>query len=104
MFLKNRYGSGFKIELRKQDINEPILANPKVKQYLEKHLGQGIKTISDDSHSCAFQIPKNFSSKFEKFFSGFDKSDVQKQLNVKSYEISVTSLEEVFMTVGEEEG
>lgn len=31
MFLKNRYGSGFKIELRKTDSNEPILENSKIK-------------------------------------------------------------------------
>jgi hypothetical protein len=104
MFLKNRYGSGFKVEIRKSDVNEPILANPKIKQYMEKHLGAGIKVISDDSHSCALQIPKNWSNKFEKFFAQFDKEETQKQLNIKSYEISVTSLEEVFMTVGEEEG
>lgn len=54
MFLKNRYGSGFKLEIRKEDANEAILANSNVKVYMEKHFGTGIKTISDDSHSCSF--------------------------------------------------
>ena len=53
MFLKNRYGSGFKIDIRKTDSNQQILENSKIKQYMEKHLGPGIKTISDDSHACS---------------------------------------------------
>lgn len=63
-----------------------------------------MKSLGDDSHSCAFQISKSYAPKFEAFFSDFDRPEVQEKLNVKSYAVTVTSLEEVFMRVGEEQG
>jgi hypothetical protein len=44
------------------------------------------------------QIPHEYSSKFEVFFKGFD-SELAR-LQIRSYGVSITTLEEVFMKVG----
>jgi hypothetical protein len=44
-------------------------------------------------------IPANYAGKFKEFFEGFDavhKSD----LNIDSYGITITTLEDVFLSVG----
>jgi ATP-binding cassette, subfamily A (ABC1), member 3 len=45
-----------------------------------------------------FQIPMSLSSKFKEFFENFDKN--LEQLGIRSYGISITTLEEVFLRVG----
>ena len=54
MFLKNRYGSGFKLEIKKQDVNEQVVPNSRVLAYLKSNLGDQVKTLSDDSHACSY--------------------------------------------------
>jgi len=54
MFLKNRYGSGFKLEIKKKDANEQVVPNSRVLAYLKSNLGDQVKTLSDDSHACSF--------------------------------------------------
>ena len=54
MFLKNRYGSGFKIDIKKNDIHKQVVPNPPLLVYLKKNLGNDCKMLSDDSHGCSF--------------------------------------------------
>lgn len=48
----------------------------------------------------AFQIPQEYSEKFQEFFDSFDR-DLEK-LGIKSYGISVPTLEDVFLKVTNE--
>jgi ATP-binding cassette subfamily A (ABC1) protein 3 len=45
-----------------------------------------------------FQIPMSLSSKFKEFFTSFDQK--LEDLGIRSYGISITTLEEVFLRVG----
>jgi len=45
-----------------------------------------------------FQIPMSLSSKFKEFFMDFDQK--LEDLGIRSYGISITTLEEVFLRVG----
>lgn len=57
-----------------------------------------VKLLSEVSSEMTFQIPTALSANFKGFFELFDGSLAR--LDVKSYGISVTTLEEVFLKVG----
>ncbi len=72
--------------------------NTKVGQYLQQHFGEVVK-LSEVSSEITYQIPTSLSYKFKDFFVSFDQ-DLDK-LDIRSYGISVTTLEEVFLRVGD---
>lgn len=67
-------------------------------KYLEAHLGPEVKLLQEVSSEITFQIPNSLSSKFKDFFGKFDGE--LEVLGIRSYGISVTTLEEVFLKVG----
>jgi ATP-binding cassette subfamily A (ABC1) protein 3 len=73
-------------------------ANKKVGVYLEEKLGASVQLMSEVSSEITYQIPKGLSERFKNFFHDFDK-DLD-GLGILSYGISVTTLEEVFLSVG----
>lgn len=50
------------------------------------------------SGEISFQIPKDYSSQFKEFFEQFDR-DLEK-LQLRSYSVGITTLEEVFLKIG----
>ena len=98
LFLKNRFGVGYNLTMVKQSKD----STSRISAYLHKNLGPEVKMLSEVSNEVAYQIPSNLSGKFKEFFEEFDK-DLEK-IGVRSYGISITTLEEVFLRVGEEEG
>lgn len=64
---------------------------------MHSHLGN-VQKLSEVSSELSFLIPLGLSHKFKDFFSEFDKA--LDDLEIKSYGISVTTLEEVFLRVG----
>jgi ATP-binding cassette subfamily A (ABC1) protein 3 len=93
LFLKNRFGVGYNLTMVKKDKE----ANTKVGKYLEEKIGE-VKKLSEVSSEITYQIPTALSYKFKDFFADFD-NDLDK-LGIRSYGISVTTLEEVFLRVG----
>lgn len=93
LFLKNRFGVGYNLTMVKNH-KEP---NTKVGPYFEQHLGP-VKKLHEVSSEITYQIPISLSYKFKEFFENFDYS--LDMLDIKSYGISVTTLEEVFLRVG----
>jgi ATP-binding cassette subfamily A (ABC1) protein 3 len=71
--------------------------NTKVGEYFKQHLGH-VKKLHEVSSEITFQIPTSLSHKFQGFFEDFDNS--LDMLDLRSYGISVTTLEEVFLRVG----
>lgn len=57
-----------------------------------------VRKLSEISSEITFQIPTALSYKFKEFFQYFD-YDLD-MLDIRSYGISVTTLEEVFLKVG----
>jgi ATP-binding cassette, subfamily A (ABC1), member 3 len=94
LFLKNRFGVGYNLTMVKKT-KEP---NKMIGKYLMAHLGPEVKLLQEVSSEITFQIPNALSSKFKDFFSKFDGE--LDQLGIRSYGISVTTLEEVFLKVG----
>jgi ATP-binding cassette, subfamily A (ABC1), member 3 len=54
--------------------------------------------LHEVSSEITYQIPTALSYKFQKFFEEFDRK--LDSLDIRSYGISVTTLEEVFLRVG----
>lgn len=96
LFLKNRYGAGYKITMVKSS-KEP---NNDVGAYLTEKLGPNIKKLSEVSSEIAYQVPSEYAPKFIDFFENFD-NDLEK-IGIKSYGISITTLEEVFLKINKD--
>mmetsp|Transcript_7283 Transcript_7283/g.6806 ORF Transcript_7283/g.6806 Transcript_7283/m.6806 type:complete len:90 (+) Transcript_7283:2215-2484(+) len=55
--------------------------------------------LSEVSSEVTFQLPNSSVNKFKTFFEGIDNN--LEELQIKSYGIGVTTLEEVFLKVGD---
>jgi ATP-binding cassette subfamily A (ABC1) protein 3 len=58
--------------------------------------------MSEVSSEMTFQLPTESSAKFKEFFSSLDEN--LDKLNILSYGVGVTTLEEVFLKIGKGEG
>lgn len=94
LFLKNRFGVGYNLTMVKETKED----NKKVEPYLREKIGE-VKFLSEVSSEITFQIPTSLSHKFKDFFNQFDRD--LPQLDIRSYGVSVTTLEEVFLKVAE---
>ena len=94
LFLKDRYGSGYKLTIVKKGKK----ANTVIQPFLESHLGT-VEKLSEVSSEITFKIPAEKASLFQEFFEEFDKE--LDRLNIMSYGISMTTLEEVFIKANE---
>lgn len=96
LFLKNRFGVGYNLTMVKKSKEQNNLIEPYLRK--EENLGNQIKKLSEVSSEITFQIPSQLSERFKNFFTRFDQ-DLD-GLGIRSYGISVTTLEEVFLKVG----
>ena len=95
LFLKNRFGAGYKLTLVKQ---EKELAEG-MESFLDVYFN-GIKKHSETRKEVNFVIPRDQTSNFKAFFQSFDsKLDEYK---VKSYGVSMATLEDVFLKINKE--
>lgn len=94
LFLKNKFGIGYNLTVVKKDkASTSDLAN-----FITENLSQDVQLLSDISSEVTFQLPLRLAPKFKAFFDLFDAN--LNQLCIRSYGISVTTLEEVFLRVG----
>jgi len=95
LFLKSRYGVGYHMTLVKESPKCPSLEVEKV----VKSLVPSAEIVTDVGMELSFILP---SSEAYKFPDLFDKLEAMKEvLKISSYGISITTMEEVFMKVGE---
>ena len=95
LFLKDRYGAGFKLTIVKKSKK----ANKAIQPYLEAELGD-VEKLSEVSSEITFKIPSDKAPMFQEFFEKFDNE--LKRLDIVSYGISMTTLEEVFLRANED--
>ena len=94
LFLKNRYGTGYKLTCVKSS-KEP---NEKVGPFITENLGE-VELLRELASEISFLIPAESAGQFQVFFSNFDQRLTE--LDILSYGISMTSLEEVFLKSNE---
>jgi ATP-binding cassette, subfamily A (ABC1), member 3 len=98
LFLKKRFGAGYKLTMVKDSKTE----NKLIKPYIESKLGVQAELISEISSEIAFGVPDTAEGRFTDFFASFDQD--MTALGILSYGISITTLEEVFLHINKEFG
>ncbi|CAG9318442.1 unnamed protein product [Blepharisma stoltei] len=95
-FLKNRYGVGYYIKIVKDLDSGNSFDDNAVIDFIRNHISES-KISSNTRAEITFHLPISSVSQFNDFFASLDAS-LQK-LNIKSYGVSATTLEEVFLKV-----
>lgn len=93
LFLKQRYGVGYQLIIEKavqQDL-------PQVEEFIKRDIPDILK-LQEVSGEISFQIPKENCTKFKDFFQKFDAN--LERLQLRSYSVGITTLEEVFLKIG----
>ncbi|XP_077973323.1 cholesterol transporter ABCA5-like isoform X3 [Styela clava] len=96
LFLKNRFGCGYHLGVVSKSPEDAT------------RIGSCVNTHIDDAQlqrsvgmEHVYTLPLNQVSKFSELFADFDKR--QDELNIQSYGVSMTTLEEVFLKIGEDD-
>ncbi|RYH21652.1 hypothetical protein EON65_20340 [archaeon] len=99
-FLKTHYGAGYKLVVEKTNgFNAQHLDS--LLAYIQIHVPEVRHVIEDcDAQHEVFSLPFTGVSKFGAFFAQFDTQLTR--YHVKTYGLSITTLEEVFLKVGED--
>ena len=74
--------------------------NKVIEPFLKEYFGKEVEKLSEISSEMTFMIPKEKRNVFQQFFQDFDRK--LDELEIKSYGISITTLEEVFLAVNAE--
>jgi len=72
-------------------------SNVEIEKFIKKSLPEAIM-MQDLSTEIHYQIPGRASSKFKDFFNSLDSSLTK--LNIGSYGVTVTTLEQIFLKIG----
>ncbi|KAK9701079.1 hypothetical protein K7432_011893 [Basidiobolus ranarum] len=113
LFLKNRFGVGYHLNLAKKDINHQPSTNtqlhdefdePGLTEFIRSHLP--LASVLDDSpHMITYQLPNQpeDQEKYPQFFEEIEAACHQEAYGVIGFGLATTTLEEVFITLQEKE-
>ncbi|EWS72164.1 ABC transporter family protein (macronuclear) [Tetrahymena thermophila SB210] len=93
VFLKEKFGNGYNLTLVKEQNTTP---SEPIVHFINHHFPES-SLISDYSAEIAFQIPYKYIPQFEQMFNEIER--LKHQLKIRSYGVSITTLEEVFLKV-----
>ncbi|KYR01293.1 ABC transporter A family protein [Tieghemostelium lacteum] len=97
LFLKNRFGAGYLLTISKT--NSTVDTKP-IEAFICQYITEAA-VLSNAATEISFRLP---SSSIAKFSNMFHELDMKKnELYILHYGISVTTIEEVFLSIGEEE-
>ncbi|KAG2819643.1 hypothetical protein PC112_g12108 [Phytophthora cactorum] len=94
LYLKNQFGVGYNLTI----VKEENCDDSKVIDFVSRYIPSS-RVLSNVGTEIAFQLPLDSSSQFPTMFRKMDES--LSKLQVLSYGISVTTMEEVFIKVAE---
>ncbi|XP_066910613.1 phospholipid-transporting ATPase ABCA3-like [Clytia hemisphaerica] len=95
LFLKKRYGVGYHMVM----VKTPTCDVERVEKLIYHHIPTA-ELESDIGLELSFILPSEYSNKFEELFTEIESN--REELGIASYGASVTTLEEVFIKVGDE--
>jgi len=96
LFLKSTYGVGYNMTLEK--LNATEFNAGRLKDVINSHVPEA-KLLTDAGTEITFQLPFQSSQSFPPLFNYIDENDTS--LGIRSYGVSVTTLEEVFIRVAQ---
>jgi len=92
--LKKKYGVGYLLDVALKEGND----THELGTFLDNAVGNQLPMIKTEAGLYEYTLPFESSEKFKEIFEALDKN--KDSLNVASYELRVTNLEEVFTTIG----
>ncbi|XP_032295539.1 phospholipid-transporting ATPase ABCA3 isoform X3 [Drosophila virilis] len=92
-FLKKQFGPGYSLVCVKKANCQPAEVTAMLSKYIP-----GIRPKSDIGTELAYNLPDNYSYKFEQLFKELESRTAE--LNLNGFGVGNTSLEEVFMKMG----
>jgi ATP-binding cassette subfamily A (ABC1) protein 3 len=95
LFLKSKYGVGYHMVI----VKDPHCNTKAVKDVILSYIPTA-SVESEHASELSYILPREMSSHFEQLFSELETK--QKDLGVGSFGVSVTTMEEVFLKVGEQ--
>lgn len=96
MFLKNRFGAGYKLSITK---SSPDASDPKIVELIQRSVSEA-KVLFSVASEVVIQLPMNSASQFGDLFQLL--KQFAKEVGVNSYGVSITSLEQVFIQLAKE--
>lgn len=97
LFLKNRYGAGYHMTIVKNAICDVSRLTNVIKSYVPS-----AEIENNVGAELSYVLPHQSSHKFEEMFTDIEKN--KGTYGISSYGASVTTMEEVFLRVGENQG
>ena len=95
LFLKSRFGSGYKITfVKKRRKSHPLL-----EKFLQSYFA-GVVKASEVHEEISFVIPKTEAQNFGGFFETLDQR--LEEFDISSYGVSMSNLEDVFLKINQE--
>lgn len=95
VFLKNKFGVGYNLIVSKNNSD----TNDKIKDFISQVIPESIQ-LSSVSREELFQLPLSTIDKFQELFEKMDSN--LNELDIESYGISITTLEEVFLKIAQD--
>eukprot|EP00756_Hemistasia_phaeocysticola_P027671 Hpha_TRINITY_DN16129_c1_g4::TRINITY_DN16129_c1_g4_i1::g.8373::m.8373/K05643/ABCA3; ATP-binding cassette, subfamily A (ABC1), member 3 len=99
LFLKNRLGVGYSLRL---DYSGDDEGRQLVKRFLEEKIGEEVSVSSSSGRELCFRLPLTATSKFGGLFRSLEGEEASK-LHVEDYGVGVTTLEEVFLRIAQDD-
>ncbi|KAL5263173.1 hypothetical protein ACHWQZ_G008548 [Mnemiopsis leidyi] len=98
LFLKKKYGVGYHLTL----VKKPSCDVHAVEEFVKRDIATAQK-IGDVGSELVFILPDTEVKNFVPLFRKLENKDTGEKVDIESFGLSLTTMEEVFMKVGEEE-
>jgi len=99
LFLKSKYGVGYTFVVTMEE-NEPV-SKKAVENVIVSNCGDKVSVLNNIGREMFFRIPMSASKSFPSMFRELESR--KDEYKVQNYTVSATTLEEVFLKVGNEE-
>lgn len=105
LFLKKKFDLGTVIEI--SQINHAN-SMPEIEKFLQEYSPQSdsileeekiFGTFDEASNLYVIKLPHSLQNQFSKIFENIDQSEIKTSMNIQNYNIRVTNLEEVFVSI-----
>eukprot|EP00924_Labyrinthula_sp_SR-Ha-C_P000001 maker-scaffold_101-snap-gene-0.3-mRNA-1 protein AED:0.17 eAED:0.19 QI:0/0/0/1/0.5/0.33/3/0/1862 len=97
LFLRDAFGAGYQLScIKTPDESSGVKCEDKVLQTIS-----GSELIAEEANELLFYLPSNQAPTFSKLFEELDDLIEQQNINITTYGVSGTTMEEIFLKVGQ---